>query len=305
MFNTWVMLSAIADKPLQKRFFIRHRFSIDQYEVQVSDLQTVWSEKMSRRSTIKRAFEIDSPIDPTDPPSQLQSLLEYIKAALDSSDSKKVRITNATRSKVELLAISPLTEAGLVPLEWPMTLEESGDSSIITEMITPLLAVSFSRRQQLTRMSELMIEKDAAIAKLLEKIESAGVDLATIFPNAAAGRKSRGSMRSHIIQSIRGLQPYDNGKWRPEENVASHSLPIDTVIKQAFEETDDPEIQRVCASINISQSTNDSGSSLEETRRANGTMIPRAKELDQPQQNNQTAADDDDDDDEFQVSCTD
>jgi hypothetical protein len=61
---------------------------------------------------------------------------------------------------------------------------------------------------------ERLKEKDWALRKLFDKLESSGVDLSVVFPTVAGQRHGRkGSTFTHAAKVIKGVAPFDEESW--------------------------------------------------------------------------------------------
>lgn len=202
-----------ATRPL----LFRSSFEQSSYWLQVTDLSSIWSEDVSRDDIVRRAREVESDIHPEDDSSQMQILLDKLRSALEGEPGTSIFVRPLS-SKLELFLGIPLP-GGLSELQWSMSLGKQPLSVLQSAVINPVVANVYLQQQQIEQLSNCLREKDEAIGKILDKVESLGLDFGTIFPNARLNRK--GNLRQQVLAQVKGLQVYD------EKASTSQSLQID------------------------------------------------------------------------------
>ena len=200
--------------------FVKHHFGSSEYQVQLTDLTNLWSESVGRRELIRRAWDVGTSIDPSEGPSQMQLLLEKIKASLLSQASSAISLTSEseTHERLNLSTLTPLP-GGLKPLAWPIYLSRCSQNCLTRSLILPCLAEMTLMNKQIHSLLKILIEKDNAIAKLIDKVHSdpVGLPVALLgFSKSKAGVAS--SLTDHALKSLKGLVPFDETQWRSQQS---------------------------------------------------------------------------------------
>ncbi|KAK2757041.1 hypothetical protein FQN54_005010 [Arachnomyces sp. PD_36] len=206
------------------------------YEVYLTDLGHVWTEKLNRREIIKRALTDDASIDPSEDAEQFQVLLQKIKDALHGSKGSKVTVNKASRGHDLELVTTTKLPAPLQPLEWRFQLSQCPQNALTRHIVLPLLREERARETQLQSLMNHLKEKDWVLGKLFDKIESAGLDLGTVFPNAGGIRSAhKGMTYAQAAKAIKGVAAFDENAWRAELGVRDQDGSSD---KLSFPATD-------------------------------------------------------------------
>lgn len=193
------------------------------YTIHLTDLTHIWSESLSRSEIVRRSQEEGTSIDPSDD-DQLQILLEKIKLGLERGKGTTSALTiNLDDDRPAItLNLTIQLPGGLAPLEWPVHLSPAPQSLLTNQLTLPLLGAQQVKMQELASIVELLKEKDHAIQKLLDKLESQGTDLAQVFPQAA-GKHGRKLDRRSAEERVKGLKPFALQAWRQGvETTQSH-----------------------------------------------------------------------------------
>src|SRR4029077_2193693 len=102
----------------------------------------------------------------------------------------------------------------LLPLEWTLYLSKEPQTELTRHLLLPLLRNAAERERLEKSLLDHLKEKDWVLGKLLDKIESSGLDLSTVFPGTVSLRASkRGTTLSQAAKSIRGAAPFDAKAW--------------------------------------------------------------------------------------------
>lgn len=187
----------------------------------VTDLTSIWTEKLSHKETLARAEEISTTIDPSEDQEQFDVLLVKIGEAL-RGDGGSATLKNGSQDGSLELSTSSRLPAPLQPLKWIIYLSKESSSSLTDHLLLPLLKdeAGWGSRQRV--LLDQLKQKDWALGKLLDKFESLGVDLGTAFPGAAGLRTTnKGSTRSEAGKFIKGLAPFDESEWLGESGPSS------------------------------------------------------------------------------------
>lgn len=203
---------------------MRYDFTSSTYTLQLTDLSNVWSESLTTEQIKKRALDDECSIDPSDDTAQLVILLQKLEASLNGLEGTSLRVTRTVSSEVELES-TILLPAPLPTLYWTFRLQHRPADAIKSDFVIPLLALSCSQSQQVHELTALLKEKDAAIAKVLDKLASSQIDIHSIFPNvlrnrvkARVGKKT--SDREQLALQIPGFGCFDPEQWSAGRRVA-------------------------------------------------------------------------------------
>lgn len=185
------------------------------YEVFLTDLAHIWSENLSHKQIINRASKDETSIDPSQDGEQYSVLLQKIGDALHGSKGTAMCLAgNSTGSSFKLVTTTKLPKP-LEPLEWALNLSRSSPSVLTQHLLLPALQNGLRNEDRQNSLYELLKEKDKIIGKLLDKIESSGIDLSTVFPNMANIRlgQKRDSLFSQASKLVKGVSPFDKTSW--------------------------------------------------------------------------------------------
>ncbi|KAE8450725.1 hypothetical protein EG329_006070 [Mollisiaceae sp. DMI_Dod_QoI] len=208
-----LQLSASAGAHLPP-LLIATNFTTDSCTIYLTDLTSIWSESLDRRAIIRRSREENTSIDPSDT-DQFQIFREKIKRGLDGGKGTALALTiQADPSRPPLvLNVTVDLPGGLAPLQWPIRLAAAPQSLLTSQLITPLLRAQHERMQEMASLADILKEKDHVIQKLLDKLESQGMELGQVFPQAA-GKVGRKLDRKKAAERVKGLAPFDVGVWK-------------------------------------------------------------------------------------------
>ncbi|KAJ5338106.1 hypothetical protein N7452_004834 [Penicillium brevicompactum] len=186
------------------------------YEFYVTDLTYIWSERLPKKQIIKRAEEDVTTIDPGEDPEQLNVLLEKIGEALQNGTDS---VTLSSGTQADSLEVRTTTKlpAPLKPLKWNLILAKEEPCYLTSKMLLPLLREEANWEVRQRSLLQQIKQKDSVISKFLDKIETIGVDLGSVFPSAAGSRASRkGVTRSEAARFVKGLEPFEEQSWLAE-----------------------------------------------------------------------------------------
>ncbi|KAJ5574336.1 XLF/Cernunnos protein [Penicillium hispanicum] len=194
----------------------QYTWSRQGYELYVTDLTFIWSERLPHREIVKRAEENTTTIDPSEDVEQLDVLLTKIGEALRGDGGSSTLNSGSHADTLELTTSTKLP-APLRPLSWSLYLLREPSSSLTEKILLPLLRDEAGWESRQRHLLDQLKQKDWILGKLLDKVETLGVDLGTVFPGAAGLRTSRkGSTRSEAAKIIKGLAPFDGSAWLAE-----------------------------------------------------------------------------------------
>lgn len=209
----------------------RYITSLNSYEIYLTDLTYIWSERLNHRGILGRASDESTSIDPSEDAEQFKVLLEKIEDALRGSPGSSITLTSGTRSNSLELTTTTKLPSPLPPLQWTFYLSREPQNSLTAELLLPLLKEEADREARQRSLLDHLKEKDWVLRKLFDKIESSGIDLSSVFPGAAGLRtaKKGGSITlSQAAKYIKGLAPFDEQAWLNEfggDNAESGLVP--------------------------------------------------------------------------------
>ncbi|OJJ35439.1 hypothetical protein ASPWEDRAFT_28074 [Aspergillus wentii DTO 134E9] len=192
------------------------------YEVIITDLTYIWSERLDHREVLKRADKDGTTIDPSEDLDQFKVLLQKIGDALQGSPgSSSILNDGSTRDSLELM-VSTKLPAPLKPLKWTLYLSKQSQSSSTSHLLLPLLREEAGWDLRQRSLLDQLKQKDWVLGKLFDKIEAMGVDLSTVFPGVSGLRTARkGSTLSQASKYIKGVAPFDEQSWLNQSSKSS------------------------------------------------------------------------------------
>jgi hypothetical protein len=189
------------------------------YELFMTDLSYIWSERLDRKAILKRADEEDTTIDPSEDPEQFEVLLQKIGEGLQNGPGSSSILTPKTHDKTQGFALTVTSKlpAPLRPLEWRLHLFREPQSSTTSHLLLPLIRAEGDRAARQQSLIEELGKKDWVLSKLFDKIEAMGIDLSTIFPGTSGLRSGRkGPTLAQAAKYIKGLAPFNEKSWLEE-----------------------------------------------------------------------------------------
>ncbi|CAL5870142.1 uncharacterized protein PFLUO_LOCUS4377 [Penicillium psychrofluorescens] len=187
------------------------------YELYMTDLISVWAERLSREDILQRAEQDATPIDPGEDAEQFSVLLDKIGEALRGAGGTTT-LSSGSRDTIELITTTELP-APLKPLKWSFHVSTEHPEASTQHLLLPLLKDEADWESCQRSLLDQLKQKDWVLGKLFDKIESLGVDLGTVFPSAAGLRTARkGDTRSVAAKAIKGVAPFDEQTWLAENH---------------------------------------------------------------------------------------
>lgn len=208
------------------------------YEIHITDLTYIWSERLPHKAITKRAEEDATTIDPGESLEQLNVLLDKIGEGLRKGNESAILSSGTQTDSLEITTTTKLPSP-LKPLKWSLRLSKEPLSSLTTNLLLPLLGeeAEWESRQHL--LLNQIKQKDYVLSKLFDKMETLGVDLGSVFPSAAGSRASRKAItRSEAAKFVKGIAPFEEQTWLAETGV-SHGAGLATNLLQEISESGD------------------------------------------------------------------
>lgn len=191
------------------------------YELYVTDLTSIWSERLPHEQIVKRAEANAATIDPSEGAEQLDVLLSKIGDALRGDGGHATLNKGSYAGSLELTTSTKLPSP-LKPLRWSLYLSKEPPSSLTGHLLLPLLKDESKWETDRRFLLDQIKQKDWVLGKLFDKFEALGVELGTVFPAATGLRISRkGSTRDQAASLIKGIAPFDEQSWLAESQKSS------------------------------------------------------------------------------------
>ena len=196
--------------------FIKYQFGLSTYTILLTDLTYIWKETLSRKQIIKRAFELDTSIDPSEGFDQMSLLIQHLRSALDGHAGTLRKLRSGQEERSLILELDITLPVPLLPLRWHLHLSPADPDIVRTELLLPCLATSSQRRSEVVSLCALLKEKDLVIARLIDKLQTSGLELTDVFPSLVPTRTSKANAREVLMRSVKGLQLFEESSWREQ-----------------------------------------------------------------------------------------
>ena len=213
MSPTWKPLQLDHQHSSIPPLLIKNEFGTSSYKIWLTDLTYIWTETLDRRQIIQRAFSVDTSIDPREDAGQLRLLLQSIHDALVQRSGTAMNFVRSDDPKQLILQTSSRLPGPLKPLKWRMTLKSAPQSTLTAEFVIPLLSQQSVAKAEKASLLQQLRYKDIVINKLIEKMQSDGVDFSRVFPASVTGRLGTDA-RQTLAKSVKGLAEFDLEEWQ-------------------------------------------------------------------------------------------
>ncbi|KAL1596611.1 hypothetical protein SLS60_009259 [Paraconiothyrium brasiliense] len=195
-----LQLSAEVQGKAVPQLLIKTQFGSSSYTVFLTDLSNIWSEDLDLSCIVRRASDVESPIE----------------NSLTGSEDSSRAISRDKSDNLMLHTKISLPEP-LDSLTWKFYLNKRPAVTLKDELILPLLVSSHVQHVRISHLLAVISDKDRAITRLVDQYESSNLDLAAAFPsigNAKSGRRL--VKREQAARYIPGLQNFDPDTWRTD-----------------------------------------------------------------------------------------
>lgn len=228
---SWKVLNLPHADVLIPPLIIKYEIGISDYTVWVTDLTLIWRESLDRRRIIRRSFDVDTSIDPSEDPDQLRLFLKGVGDALDQRPTTTLDLMQNDRDQSLLLRTFTPLPGSLKPLDWFIELLPASQSNLTAELVVPMLSQQLLANAEKASLLHQLKEKDQVIAKLTDKMQSEGVDMGRLFPGVVS-KSGKSISRQALAKSVKGFGEFDEHQWRSHliNNVASSKEFVDLVI---------------------------------------------------------------------------
>ena len=229
-------MAAVSNVGTDAPLLIKYDFTATSYSIYLTDLSQVWSESLDRREIIRRALDAETSIDPSEGTDQLNLLLQKLQGAFVEQQESKLTLSWSGDDKNLLLEISASLPEPLRTLEWRSCLVPAPPSLLTTELLLPCLRQQVLFISETRSLLELLKEKDHVISRIVDKLQSTGIEMPAVFPGAAGLRSTKNAnSREVAARTVKGLREFDEYKWRKDLR-ASFSPPtkISELVQNVF-----------------------------------------------------------------------
>jgi hypothetical protein len=214
MSQEWERLS-ISPNAAPPMLLYKFTTTSNSYQLYVTDLIHIWTEKLTRKEILDRAIANEPSIDPGESLEQLEVFLQKLREALSGAKSSSVTLKSAAKPKNFDIITETELPAPLDPLEWTFCVTQGLPREFTTQLLVPLLEAQVEREESEKTLLKSLKEKDWVLGKIFDKIESLGLDLSTVFPGTAGLRSSGGGVtRTQASKYVPGLATFDEPSWR-------------------------------------------------------------------------------------------
>ena len=234
--GAWKPLAAVSSVGTEAPLLIKASFTATSYSIYLTDLSQLWSESLDRRQIIRRALDAETSIDPSEGTDQLNLLLQKIQGAFAGQHESRLVLSWSGVDKHLLLDISTSLPAPLHSLEWRSCLVPAPPALLTTELFLPCLRQQVLIISETRSLLELLKEKDHVISRLVDKLQSTGIEMSAVFPGAAGLRSTKNAnSREVAARMVKGLGEFEEPKWRKDVR-ASFSPPtnISELVQNVF-----------------------------------------------------------------------
>jgi len=213
MRSAWKVLSLPATGVSIPPLLIKYEIGTSDYTVWVTDLTLIWMESPDRRRVIRRSFDVNTSIDPSENPDQLRLFLKRLGDALDQQPTTTLDLVKTNRDQSLILRTFTPLPGSLKPLQWFIELLPASQSTLTAELVVPMLSQQMIANAEKASLLLQLKEKDQIIAKLTDKMQSEGVDFSRLFPGVAS-KSSKPMSRQALEKSVKGFGVFDEFQWR-------------------------------------------------------------------------------------------
>ena len=194
--------------------FFRFSHSARGYEISLTDLVYIWSESLSHKEVLTRASKVETSIDPSEDEDQFSVLLKKVEDALGGTKGSTISLNQSKKENGLDLTTTTKLPSPLEPLEWSLHLARLPQYALTRQILIPILKGEANCAARTQSLIDLLKEKDSAMSKIFDKIDSSGLDISRTFPGLSGGRGERkGSALSQVSRVVKGVAPFDERAW--------------------------------------------------------------------------------------------
>ena len=214
MTSGWKVLPIASPGPNSQTLLYKYDIGATNYTIYVTDLTKLWVEDRDRKQIIKKAWDADASIDPSEGIDQLQLLLNKLQTSLEGTEKTSLDLQAEINfdHNIDLKATIPLPSS-LRPLEWIFNLKLASATEFSAKFVEPCFEHLLYSRYQASSLIGCLKAKDHVIGKLVDKIQSIGIDMNAVFPNAPIHKGPKQFSRDFVGGSVKGLSDFNEEEW--------------------------------------------------------------------------------------------
>lgn len=213
MRSAWKVLKLPRTGVILPPLLIKYEIGTSDYSVWVTDLTLIWRESLDRKRIIRRSLDVDTSIDPSEDSDQLQLFLRRVGDALDQQAITTLDLVQNERDQSLLLQTCTPLPGSLRPLEWFVELLPDSQTTLTAELVVPMLSQQMFANAEKASLLQQLKEKDQVIAKLVDKMQSEGVNLSKLCPGVVP-KSSKPMSRQALGRSVKGFAEFNEHQWR-------------------------------------------------------------------------------------------
>lgn len=203
--------------------WVKASFNEHGYSIRLTDLSRIWAERLDKDDIITRARFCNCSIDPSEDVEQHDILLEKLQSTLQQQGETSLALSTQKDGSVQLHLEAPLPSP-LPAFQWEINLKQMSDCSVEVDLVSPLLQQAHNLNRHMQALIAEIRAKDKVIAKITDRLDSAGYGLADVFPGAANSKlPSKKPQREQIARHVRGLGQFDEDAWAAEIAASSNT----------------------------------------------------------------------------------
>ena len=237
MGSSWKILPLDSSSDVPIPLLVKYEITPSSYAVWITDLSGCWAENADRRQIIRRAFDLETSIDPSEDPDQLRLFLRYLGEGFDSESSATLKLQQHGEQGMILAMKLPLP-GSLAPFEWNFHLNRSPSTILVTQLLFPIFNSRLADSFGIASLLQEIENKDNMISKLTETMQSGGISMSKVFPGVKSLKSvSQPLSRDALGKSVKSLSRFDASKWQDEQDrLISQAAVSNDLIARLFQQ---------------------------------------------------------------------
>ncbi|TKX23393.1 hypothetical protein C1H76_4461 [Elsinoe australis] len=212
LIRSWKPLPAVEEAG---SYLVKFEFQESGYRVALTDLRELWEESVDLKAILQKADQLASPIDASESADQRRILFENIANSLSGSPGTSLQVKRRDRDDALLLHLKAPLPQPLPELEWNLVLHLKDPEGFADDITGKLVERLHQRETDVEQLHLFLRDKDHVISRLVDRLESSGTDLTTVFPGTSGVKLSRKvSQRSQLARHVKGLEPFAPSDWK-------------------------------------------------------------------------------------------
>jgi hypothetical protein len=193
--------------------YLQCAFTENSYSIWITDMYRLWHEQLGKKQITRRASDKGLQIDLSDV-NNLRIVLEHLSSSLrtDEIHADKSREEDYLELIARIRLPKPLPEAS-----WVFRPTLCTPNEFRKHVTEPLFDKIHGQEQGQLDLIQRINDKDHVIEKLLDQVDKASIDLASIFPALAPLANARkGFSKREAETLVPALAPFDSKVWRDD-----------------------------------------------------------------------------------------